>query len=544
LAKPWRAPGHKAKSHHRFQRWGVRVSQSVPRAAGGDALELARVSQRLRDLDTLRKKGESLQLRMQIAAQQAMIQGLEDDARAALVRKAEAAASIEEVDAKMVTLQRLQRMLQEEVDRQAALRGVRDAIELDNQSVLMSPPVPLEPPRFANFKNSTYQDFAVFLPQLAGCLLKLRPVRRVWSNPIQALGGLKDVSDAQRKARAEWDSSTTSISLESAANLPQLQKQDALFAVGLVESAYKGPDSVAWFAELSDEGIDKGLQVLQQIVSARLHQPAFCVLRCSSSSVGEELVVAVRGLDDVTDVLTASEAEAAPLLDGYCHRGALLSALWLMDQLEPLLRRHSPDMVHFVGHSLGGAVVSAVAALLHSDPRYRDCLPSSTVVRATTFGCPPTVHGGPTLLRALRQRVTSYVNGDDIVSRLSEFNVEVLLGQAEQCQRVGVDEYARLLAQRRRDEKNDDDQWDADSSNAAFSRARASLSRSPSFTSSNPVSPQLLIPGRIFRMQVEYGVPTVQEVSAELMAEDCIPLLPNCIRDHRLFSYRETLELL
>lgn len=54
---------------------------------------------------------------------------------------------------------------------------------------------------------------------------KRRPVRRVWSNPIQALGGLKDVSDAQRKARAEWDSSTTSISLESAANLPQLQKQ-------------------------------------------------------------------------------------------------------------------------------------------------------------------------------------------------------------------------------------------------------------------------------------------------------------------------------
>lgn len=51
-------------------------------------------------------------------------------------------------------------------------------------------------------------------------------------------------------------------------------------------------------------------------MSARLHQPAFCVLRCSSSSVGEELVVAVRGLDDVTDVLTASEAEAAPLLDG------------------------------------------------------------------------------------------------------------------------------------------------------------------------------------------------------------------------------------
>ena len=36
----------------------------------------------------------------------------------------------------------------------------------------------------------------------------------------------------------------------------------------------------------------------------------------------------------------------------------------------------------------------------------------------------------------------------------------------------------------------------------------------------------------------------IREVSSNQMADDLMPLVEHCIRDHRLFSYRDTLEML
>ena len=47
-----------------------------------------------------------------------------------------------------------------------------------------------------------------------------------------------------------------------------------------------------------------------------------------------------------------------------------------------------------------------------------------------------------------------------------------------------------------------------------------------------------------FCYQAQQGLPMIREVSGDRMADDLMPLVEHCIRDHRLFSYRETLELL
>jgi hypothetical protein len=47
-----------------------------------------------------------------------------------------------------------------------------------------------------------------------------------------------------------------------------------------------------------------------------------------------------------------------------------------------------------------------------------------------------------------------------------------------------------------------------------------------------------------FDVQVLQGLPMVNEVSSATMADDLMPLVPTCIRDHRLFAYRNTLNLL
>ena len=51
------------------------------------------------------------------------------------------------------------------------------------------------------------------------------------------------------------------------------------------------------------------------------------------------------------------------------------------------------------------------------------------------------------------------------------------------------------------------------------------------------------MPTLVAYVQNVYGVPKVKEVSGDVLADDCIPLVQNSIRDHRLFAYRESLEM-
>ena len=54
-------------------------------------------------------------------------------------------------------------------------------------------------------------------------------------------------------------------------------------------------------------------QIVKQITLAGRHRPACCVLR---NRLDDELVLCVRGTDEVADILTAAEVQPTPLLDG------------------------------------------------------------------------------------------------------------------------------------------------------------------------------------------------------------------------------------
>ena len=89
---------------------------------------------------------------------------------------------------------------------------------------------------------------------------------------------------------------------------------------------------------------------------------------------------------------------------GWCHRGFVTGAESVLPQIEKSERGRP---LVFTGHSLGGAMALAAAALL-----VRRCFDVRALV---TFGAPRV--GGPKLRRVLANvRVTQYRNGNDPVS--------------------------------------------------------------------------------------------------------------------------------
>lgn len=213
------------------------------------------------------------------------------------------------------------------------------------------------------------------------------------------------------------------------------------------------------FAHLSRLHHEDVLHADIQTLDSEAYSPTFYLVRDLSRKV---VVVSVRGTQSLQDIIVDLEmvVDKVELNDGegdaenlYCHAGVLRAAKALISRestlfktLNEALEENQDFGIVFTGHSLGGAIASAVVLLLskyidegHSEggeegrwiTHNGSGLPEGRTIRAITFAHPATVNA--TLAnRAGKGKiplVLSIVLGSDIIPRTGH-------GQARELRRV------------------------------------------------------------------------------------------------------------
>lgn len=212
------------------------------------------------------------------------------------------------------------------------------------------------------------------------------------------------------------------------------------------------------FAHLSRLHHEDVLHADIQTLDSEAYSPTFYLVRDLSRKV---VVVSVRGTQSLQDIIVDLEmvVDEVKLSDGegdaeklYCHAGVLRAAKALISRESTLFKTLSEALeenqdfgIVFTGHSLGGAIASAVVLLLS---KYIDQgqsigeqgrwvthdnsgLPVGRTIRAITFAHPATVNAS-LANRAGKGKiplVLSIVLGSDIIPRCGH-------GQARELRRV------------------------------------------------------------------------------------------------------------
>mmetsp|Transcript_30794 Transcript_30794/g.87094 ORF Transcript_30794/g.87094 Transcript_30794/m.87094 type:complete len:425 (-) Transcript_30794:245-1519(-) len=419
----------------------------------------------------------------------------------ALTRKLEVSTLIRELDAKISATKAVQKEWE--------LQEIKDAILEDDNRLLWGASCGDE-----QASPGTLDDPFAYLTDLARALTSLDVVRNTglfsW---IEILPSLAGISAAQQRRREEWEaamleqlfaSNESRLTRSWEAGTGQHERTaHAVWAVKLLEAAYQGRPMLSYFCSMQHEsaGPLPSLEVIEHFTTVSVYKPAYCVLWCSTT---KSMVVGVRGLDSLQDIVTALNAKPGAFLDGYCHSGALEASQWVLQQIRKHIDKYSPQELQLLGHSLGGAIAACLAVQLqdewHTGPR-AGFSPSSMAISesqqvkrasAVTFGTPPCFGYGQKLREISNACVITWVNGQDVVPRLSEANVASLLDRIR--------------------------------SQGSQQRIR-----------------QLLLPGNIYHIESLQGFSIVEQKSPEAFVGH-IPLTPSFIRDHRLFSYLPALE--
>jgi len=130
-----------------------------------------------------------------------------------------------------------------------------------------------------------------------------------------------------------------------------------------------------------------------------------------------------------------------------CHEGILATSIKLLEDIQPLLDPYVKKgyKVRLAGHSLGAGAASVLAVLLRS--KYVELQKDSDRLHAYCFATPPVLD----IQSAQRSKdfVTSIVNRDDCVTRMSIANVEILIRLLEKIdhkilKREGLNNYWKM----------------------------------------------------------------------------------------------------
>ena len=204
-----------------------------------------------------------------------------------------------------------------------------------------------------------------------------------------------------------------------------LPEQDQIVATAL----HYGALAFAVYAE-DDPGLEARLprgsgldakSVRVWVRSSALNRPGFMIV---VDERRQEVVLAVRGTDNMSDILTDVSASSMEKYGGRVHTGFAQATAWFREQLweadsGPLrvaLAEHPGYSLRTVGHSLGGAIASMVAVDLMHDV--------GCSVSAVVFA--PGAGFSLGLGAQMASFVTAFVLHTDVVPRFSTAHVETL----------------------------------------------------------------------------------------------------------------------
>jgi hypothetical protein len=136
----------------------------------------------------------------------------------------------------------------------------------------------------------------------------------------------------------------------------------------------------------------------------------------------ESVLVIFRGTKSFSDLITDLHCSSIRHKYGYCHKGMLIAAQWFYNNrfIKQILHRTLelyPDYkLRLLGHSLGGGTAAILSTLWREQ--------EFPTVKSYAFACPPILSNF--LAGECADYVTSFVNGDDFVVRLSMTAIEEL----------------------------------------------------------------------------------------------------------------------
>eukprot|EP00092_Neocalanus_flemingeri_P019082 GFUD01020672.1.p1 GENE.GFUD01020672.1~~GFUD01020672.1.p1 ORF type:complete len:434 (-),score=73.97 GFUD01020672.1:35-1336(-) len=200
---------------------------------------------------------------------------------------------------------------------------------------------------------------------------------------------------------ASWQMSTAEV-----ANTMEVDAEDVLFS---------------WFNDDSEEHCPKSMILVDH----------------SQSSV----VLIIRGTFCFKDVLMDVVCEDAAFLDGFAHKGFIDGSRKVMDKcskiLEDALVDHFGYQLVICGHSMGGSVAMMITLELLRSNRYQ-VLPPGISVRCVALGSAPVYRTEGDLSAQYLEKIDIYINGTDVVPRLSLGSVAKLLAMLRAVDGLGL----------------------------------------------------------------------------------------------------------
>ncbi|KAK4273054.1 hypothetical protein QN277_021524 [Acacia crassicarpa] len=190
--------------------------------------------------------------------------------------------------------------------------------------------------------------------------------------------------------------------------------QDLIYHIELAKGAYR--DDAAGLARNS---MLRESNVLKFVRSSSVMRPGYYI----AVDTRKKLVIfCIRGTQTVSDLITdvVSSSDGEFTFEGYStHFGTAESARWFLyheiGTIRQCLEKHKGFRLRLVGHSLGGAIASLIAIMMHRRSS-KELGFSPDIVSAVGFATPPCVSAE--LAESCSSYVTTVVMQDDIIPRL------------------------------------------------------------------------------------------------------------------------------
>ncbi|XP_058770976.1 uncharacterized protein LOC131644484 isoform X2 [Vicia villosa] len=191
--------------------------------------------------------------------------------------------------------------------------------------------------------------------------------------------------------------------------------QDLIYHIELAKGAYKDNPAV-----LARNSMLRESNIIKFVNNSSVMRPAYYI---GVDTRKKLVILGIRGThalyDLITDIVSSSDGEVT--FEGYStHFGTAESARWFLHHeignIRKYLAKHEGYRLRLVGHSLGGAIASLLAIMIHRKSA-KELGFSPDIVSAVAYGTPPCV--SKELTESCAGYVTTVVTQDDIIPRLS-----------------------------------------------------------------------------------------------------------------------------
>ncbi|CAI8602865.1 unnamed protein product [Vicia faba] len=191
--------------------------------------------------------------------------------------------------------------------------------------------------------------------------------------------------------------------------------QDLIYHIELAKGAYKDNPAV-----LARNSMLRESNIIKFVNNSSVMRPAYYI---GVDTRKKLVILGIRGThalyDLITDIVSSSDGEVT--FEGYStHFGTAECARWFLHHeignIRKYLAKHEGYRLRLVGHSLGGAIASLLAIMIHRKSA-KELGFSPDIVSAVAYGTPPCV--SKELTESCAGYVTTVVMQDDIIPRVS-----------------------------------------------------------------------------------------------------------------------------